>query len=1003
MCKFISEYFQRHAKEKKICEEIYRTYSSRINYLVVSEQSLFADTLEKVDVQTNARWTENAATLIEGMKSDILPQMRKARNYKELKESYILLEEIFRLHPMRVCEHDQLAHEVNACKAMLSQLDALEARYQQQFSEETALITTEQKNDWMEQLSSMQGRLNAFVGCQTVQNQLYITLRNRIDLQYRELPGRITQHNMLCTEVENCKSMILQLDALEQECEYQFSQMTVFIMPEQGNAWLEKLLCLEQRLNHFTSNKISQNQFYNTLRNRTKRHQRELPERINRHNENVYQTVIGKVEGRDLDKQQLNCIVKPAHNHLVLAGAGTGKTTTVVGKVKYLLRSGAYKPENILVLSFTNASATEMDQRIQAETGANIAASTFHKLGLNIITKVDGVKPRISKLDMRSFVKEQMERLICSGAYLGRLSMYLLNSRVETKSEFSFHSKDEYDKYLKENPPVTLKKETVKSYGEMEIANFLTLNNIAYIYEYPYELDTRTQEYGQYYPDFYLPDYKIYIEYFGINRQGNVPDYFTGKNGKSGTQTYRESMEWKRKLHQDNETKMVECFAYENFEGTLTDNLEKKLIEYGVQLKPMPPEEIWKQVAGEDSNKILDGIVDLIGTVINLLKSNEETLGDLKAKADAAQLSKATYDLIYLIEPIYNAYMQQLNQNQEIDFNDMINLAAGYVRQGKYRNTYSYVIVDEYQDISSARYRLLKALRDSHDYDLFCVGDDWQSIYRFAGSDIGFVFNFEKYWGKAEESKIETTYRFTQSLIDISGNFVMMNPKQKQKRIRGVDTDSRFALSEVNGYTEKYAAEFLTQKLEDLPKDSSVFLLGRYHFDRDILKNCDLFDLQYSNQTQRPAVRYSKRPDLKMEFLTVHQSKGLQADYVVILNNKSTRMGFPSRIQDSAILSLLLDNSDDYPHGEERRLFYVALTRAKKKAILLTIKDKESCFIQELRERYGEQLQREQFECPLCGGRLVRRSGKYGEFFGCSNYKTGQCKYTRNIRWKTDN
>ena len=693
MCRLISEYFQRRAKKEKICEEIYLTYSSRINYLVESEQELFSDTLETVNAQTDIHWTENTATLIKEMKNDILPRMRKARSYKELKERCAVLEETIRTHSLRVQEHNQLAHEVNDCMAMLPQLDELEARYQQQFSEETVPITTEQKNDWMEQLSSLQGRLNAFVGCQTAQNQLYITLRNRVDLQYRELTEKITQHNILYAEVEDCKSMILQLDALEQESEYQFSQMTVFIMPEQGNAWLKKLLCLEQRLNHFTSNKISQNQFYNSLRNRTKRQQRELPERINRHNENVYQAVIGKVEGRDLDKQQLNCIVKPAHNHLVLAGAGTGKTTTVVGKVKYLLRSGSYKPGDILVLSFTNASAAEMNQRIQAETGMNIDVSTFHKLGMNIISQVDGVKPRISKIDMRAFVKKQMECLARSGAYLGRMSMYLLNSRVETKSEFSFHSQVEYDKYLKENPPVTLKKETVKSYGEMEIANFLSLNNIAYIYEYPYELDTRTQEYGQYYPDFYLPEYKIYIEYFGVDRQGNVPDYFIGKNGKSGRQTYREAMEWKRKLHQDNETKMVECFAYENFEGTLTNDLEKKLIECDVQLKPMPPEERWRQVAGEDSNKIIDGMVNLISTVINLLKSNEETLDDLKAKADAAQLSRAAYDLIFLIEPIYNAYMQQLSDNQEIDFNDMINRAAGYVRHEKYRNPYSYVIV----------------------------------------------------------------------------------------------------------------------------------------------------------------------------------------------------------------------------------------------------------------------------------------------------------------------
>jgi DNA helicase-4 len=346
-----------------------------------------------------------------------------------------------------------------------------------------------------------------------------------------------------------------------------------------------------------------------------------------------------------------------------------------------------------------------------------------------------------------------------------------------------------------------------------------------------------------------------------------------------------------------------------------------------------------------------------------------------------------------------NAYDQHLRANGEIDFNDMITMATEYVAQGRFQNPYRFVIVDEYQDISKARFRLLKTLRESQDYDLFCVGDDWQSIYRFAGSDIGFILNFSQYWGASEESKIETTYRFTQSLIEISGNFIMKNPAQKKKAIRGQGGDSSFALSEVNGYTEKYALEFMAQKLEDLPKDSTVFFLGRYSFDSNMLKDSGLFALQYNNQTGFLDVRYQKRPDLKMCFITAHKSKGLQADYVVILNNKGTRMGFPSMIQDSPILDLLLEKADNYPHSEERRLFYVALTRAKKKAILLTIKDKESVFAKELKECYGEDLKKENFTCPLCGGKLIRRTGKFGDFFGCSNYTTGQCKYTRNIRW----
>lgn len=132
--------------------------------------------------------------------------------------------------------------------------------------------------------------------------------------------------------------------------------------------------------------------------------------------------------------------------------------------------------------------------------------------------------------------------------------------------------------------------------------------------------------------------------------------------------------------------------------------------------------------------------------------------------------------------------------------------------------------------------------------------------------------------------------------------------------------------------------------------------------------------------------------------MTAHGSKGLQADYVFLLNTKAYGMGFPSQIADAPILQLLLDNCDHYPFAEERRLFYVAITRAKKKVWLVTLKGNESVFVKEIDEAYGGAMRREQYTCPLCGGRLVRRSGLYGDFFGCSNYKTSGCRYIRNIR-----
>lgn len=806
---------------------------------------------------------------------------------------------------------------------------------------------------------------------------------------------------------EACDNLITQIDTAIQEISLLFSDSQSFVAPVKEIEWRNRNASLIADVSITNIQKLKKATNYKVLLEKQAelyRNANSLKQQISIHNDRVADAkiqnayaLIGDVEGRKLDKQQMTCIVKDAHNHLVIAGAGTGKTTTVVGKIKFLLKSGKYKPEDILVLSFTNASASEMSQRINQETGCNIDASTFHKLGLNIITKVNGIVPKITQLNLRKFVKEQLLLNMQSDAYLNLLSSYLLYNRVVSKSEFDFKTQAEYDEYLQLNPPTTINNETVKSYGEMDIANFLTQNGIQYIYECPYAVDTRTSEYGQYNPDFYLPEYDIYIEYFGINKNGEVPSYFKGANGMTATQTYQASMKWKRETHSANNTILIECYAYEKFDGVLLDNLKEKLVVKDVKLTPKTTKELWEQVSA-DGDSILDGVIELFETVINLIKSNGYTIDTVRQLNIGNSNAQNNNIVLSLLEPIFNAYCNYLSEHKEIDFNDMINMATKYVEQGKYVSPYKYVIVDEYQDISKARYSLLCSMRESNDYDLFCVGDDWQSIYRFAGSDIGYILNFEQYWGSTEISKIETTYRFTQKLIEISGNFIMQNPVQIKKSIKGKNDTVGFALGEISGYTDKFSIEFMTKKLEDLPRGSSVFFIGRYSFDAKLLSDSGLFECQYNNVSGFVDVKYRKRIDLKMSFITAHKSKGLQADYIFIINNKKSRMGFPSKIQDAAILNLLLDNCDQYPYAEERRLFYVALTRAKKKAFLVTVKNQESEFAMELKKLYGEELKREQWECPLCGGKLLKKSGPYGEFYGCSNYRSLGCKYKRNIK-----
>lgn len=706
--------------------------------------------------------------------------------------------------------------------------------------------------------------------------------------------------------------------------------------------------------------------------------------------------LITPVEGKRLDNQQLSCIAKNVKSHLVLAGAGTGKTSTIIGYIKYLLLSKKCTPSEILVLSFTNASATEMAQRIFSETGVKLDASTFHKLGMKIITEVEQKKPFISNIDLRKFVRDNLPTLLKDKDYFSNLCHYLTYVSSSQKSEFDFNSAEEYNDYLKTNPPITLKHETVKSYGEMDIANFLFQNDIEYIYEKPYVVDTRTKEYAQYHPDFYLPQFNLYIEYFGINRQGMVPSYFSAKGDKTASETYMDSILWKREIHKRNGTTLIEVYAYEKLEEILLDNLKEKLLKHNVQLVPKSPLDIWTSIS-KNSNKTLDGVSELFATIITLIKSNNCSVNDIKTRNHRFQNFPSIDLVLNLISPLYDLYQNHLQDNREIDFNDMINTAAKYIEDSKYLHNYKYVIVDEYQDISQSRFRLLYLMRQQRYFSLFCVGDDWQSIYRFNGSDIGFILDFEKYWGAAEISKIETTYRFTQSLIDVSSTFIMKNPDQKKKVLHSAIKDSEFSVERLTGISEALTVELIEKQLNNLPPNSSVIFLGRYRFDVNILKASPHFRYRYDNSNKRVMVSFIYRTDINISFMTIHASKGLQADYIFILNNKCYGASFPSKITDAPVMRLLLDNSDSFKDAEERRLFYVAITRAKKKVWLVTLEDNISEFVNELEEVFGNQIKNISFTCPNCGGKLVKRKGINGSFYGCANFSTKGCRYTKKI------
>jgi DNA helicase-4 len=280
-----------------------------------------------------------------------------------------------------------------------------------------------------------------------------------------------------------------------------------------------------------------------------------------------------------------------------------------------------------------------------------------------------------------------------------------------------------------------------------------------------------------------------------------------------------------------------------------------------------------------------------------------------------------------------------LNDSNQIDFTDAI-LQATDICRASHPFEYDYIIVDEFQDISVDQYNFLKALREGNPpAKLYCVGDDWQSIYRFSGSDMALFNQFPEYFGTTEINKIETTYRFGEPLISLSVHFIQRNKTQIRKDIRSFSPEMRTEL-EFFSYDKQNYCNTIEQLISSIPSEKSIFLLGRYSFDDYYLS----FMFQSIKEGNRFYYIIGGR---KIEFLTVHKSKGLEADYVIILQCNKDTYGFPSLVSDDPVLNYVLTQSDQFPYGEERRLFYVAITRAKTKTYILYDNRCPSVFVNE--------------------------------------------------------
>ncbi|NEN75439.1 UvrD-helicase domain-containing protein [Pelistega sp. NLN82] len=620
--------------------------------------------------------------------------------------------------------------------------------------------------------------------------------------------------------------------------------------------------------------------------------------------------IFAHLEKNPLTTKQYEACASQARTTLVLAGAGTGKTSTLMGRIVYLWEKGLSQAHQILPLAFAVDAAHEIQSRIEKVATSvggfsleGFQARTFHSLGLYIVSAVEGQRPLVSTL-------------IDENSLLSFFQMQFSQLRKEDLSyrEWLYQY---YTFYDEQSSWRTLNDDYVLNQTELRIANRLYFLGISYCYHAHYEKDIYLDKpYQPYCCTFYLPDRKLYIDVLDCKEtELSLEQQQRQQKLNNIHQHYGTNYQI---FYADDEVMFEPSTIYTNpmlsHSVGRMDSLLKLLINLFLYLKSMGYSSQWLKTYLQE----------------NQIHSEEKAFPLLKQ-----------YCLYALLYPLWQAYEDYLKNEKSIDFDGMINKAKQYIKEGRFIVPWQDILIDEFQDISLARLQLIQAMREQNPtIRLFCVGDDWQTIYQFAGSELTYIRDIAQYFGEVKVVSLDTTFRFHQQLGDISSTFVQQNPRQYQKELRSFDTRIRNSVFLVPQNTEhKNIETVFAHVLYDLQIDApqTCLILARF--------NHQLPDEMTLNRWQ------TSYPLLLFRCASIHASKGTEADIVIIVDVNSGEEGLPSEKQDR--LALFKRKEETFLYAEERRVFYVALTRARERVYLCYDAQNISPFIEEIQQRHA--------------------------------------------------
>ena len=731
-----------------------------------------------------------------------------------------------------------------------------------------------------------------------------------------------------------------------------------------------------------------------------------------------------------LDEEQRRAVITDDDHCLLVAGAGAGKTTTMAAKVKYLVEKQEIHPEEIIVISYTRKAIGELQERINQGLKIPAKICTFHAFAFDIVKKFSVEPPEIN-FSSYEIIFEMLEKTIFSNKDLMRNLVLFLGYYFDLEEDvFKFKDMNQYHLYKAAQDYETLKSslgeyvkkveqqrskrvktltgEFLRSVQEVQIANFLYLNGIDYEYErpYPFESPTRNKKYT---PDFYIRqgEHTVWLEHYALSESG-YNSLFTPQQ----TAKYKKAIRDKRDIHARCGTKLLETWSLYNDRQPLLVHLREILEKEGFVLKPRNLTEVYKKIVETGKDKYIFKLIQFMMNFIEQYKTtgyDEKGFELLRKKTDNAR----TLLFLDIAEEVYHHYQSVLKQRNQIDFADMINDAHFYLQEIEAQNItlpYKYIIIDEFQDIARQRFNLTKRFSEITKAKVVAVGDDWQSIYAFSGSDITLFTRFLQLMGAGTELKITHTYRNSQELIDIAGGFVQKNSAQIRKQLLSPKHLENPIVIEPFDDSAKMMVSLATKVEEIIGKiidefgiKSSILLIGRYNYDMYKLYRTGKFSELPGNR-----VKSEKYPNANITFMTAHSSKGLGYDNVVLINMFEGKFGFPCQIEDDPIIKLVTYEDKSMPFAEERRLFYVAMTRTKNRVYIATPKQKPSRFLVELIKDYQLPLPEEinmktvdlfNLRCPICGFPLKYEFNKnYGLTLWICTNESEICDFMTNDR-----